>query len=63
MWSDALDISSLLPSYPLMCLASPMTNILISALKYTPQYVTGVQWVPDRGAAHQATLPTKPRGP
>jgi len=32
MWSGALDSSDLLLSYPVMPLASPMTNILISTL-------------------------------
>ena len=35
IWIGALDSSGFLLSYPLMPLASPMTNILISPLKYT----------------------------
>ena len=38
MWSDTLDSSGVLLSYPLISLASPMTNILISTLKYTHLY-------------------------
>ena len=38
MWSGALDSSNLLLSYPLISLASLMTDILISALKYTHLY-------------------------
>ena len=35
MWSGALDSSSVLQSYSIASLASPMTNILISTLKHT----------------------------
>ena len=40
MWSGTLDSSSVIISYPIMPLASPMINILISALKHTYLYLT-----------------------
>ena len=39
MWIGALDSSDFLLSYPLISLASPMNNILISTLKHTHSYL------------------------